>query len=331
MEGKPQICLSRTKTAFSATGTPLVFRATKDTSANPDDHSQRTIDFTLMRTASSSRGLQPRVDILLPHPNASIITTPMLPKRPPMVQDIKSYFRNVERFFFQVMQDEGIEIPKAIAGKILDAIIEQMTNLVHGAAQESRRRTNYYAKPPVDRDVTACPAMSHHFLSVEQYYSNCIRRKHFQVQDDYYEPYYYTEPFDQSKNSLFNQEGSTEALENKYQHVKIFQVLTARGVMTKSVAKEPDQQNYVSEMDTLLTRMKNQAQAKPTPTFSVKAAEVFAGKETEEKRLERREITVADIFAYMNSCGPRIRQQVPVFMLARLNGWEDAVIDEEGE
>lgn len=330
MEGRPQICLSRTKTAFSATGTPLVFRATKDTPANPECHSQRTVDFTLMRTASSGRSLQPRVEILLPHPNASIITTPMLQKRPPLVEDIKSYFRNVEPFFNQIMKDEGIEIPKACAGKILDTIISQLGNLLHGAAQESRRRTNYYSRPPVDRDVISCPTMSHHFLSIEQYYSNYIRRKHFQVGDEY-EPYYYTEAFDQSKTAAFTQEGSCEALEYKHQQVKMFQALTARGVMTKAVAKEPEQ-NYITEMDSLLNRMKNQAQAKPTPTFNAKTAELFAGKEAEEKKLSTRQITVTDIFAFMNGCGRAVRQEVPAFMWARLNDWEDEeAIDELGE
>lgn len=322
MDGKPQVFLSRTKRSPQHTGTPLMIRTSKDAPANPESQPQRVMDFASMRATNMTRMMPGYTEISLPFPPISVISGPMVQKRAPLVQDVKGYLRNIEPFFMQIMKDEEMNISKENANLILDAVIAQLTKVLQGAAQESRRRTNYYAKPITEREITASPMISHHFLTVEQYYSNFMRRKHLQPTDDY-EPYYHTEGLDPSKMNIFTQEGTTEGQEQRLQMIKMFQLLTNRGIMTKAVAKEPDQQNYSAEMDSYLTRAKNQGIPKPTPAFNPKTAEIFGGKEAEERRLSTREITVPDIFAFMNQCCRSVRQQVPYLMLSRLNRFED--------
>lgn len=312
---KTQIHLRCSEKPEPMHATPLVFRATKDSPGIPDSHSLRTFDFSMMKSGSLPRLTPGRFEISLPHAGAAAISAPMVPQRPNEIGKGVFCEAGISEFFQTAENESEVKFHPRARAVICQAVLRQLTNVVRGAAQESRRCRNYYARPIVEREYTSCPLISHHFITVELYYSNYVRRQSFQESDEYV-PVFFTNR-DQQYAQIFGPEMAYESTEQKEQHLKIWHTLKVRGNMFKAVAKEADSKNYLQEMDTIAARFKNQMSQKPEPSFNPKAAEIFGRKDVEDKRLGAREITVADIVTFIEGCGRGARRIVSDVILER--------------
>jgi hypothetical protein len=196
---------------------------------------------------------------------------------------------------------------------MMQVLIQPMATILLGGAQESRRAMNQYAKPVGEREFTSCPFISHHFLSLELYYSNYIRRTQF-VQGDDYVPKWFT---DQVELNLFpRQEATNEAGEQWQQLMKIFHTLKYRALMFKTVAKEKDGATYAEKVEEMTTSAKGQQSTK-TGAPSPRAAEVFGRKEFEAKRLAHRRITARNIMMFFTEWAKSVRVDLTDVLLER--------------
>lgn len=315
VESRGPVHLSSTKPGHTP-ATPLVFRPTKESLANPDAHSLRTFDFSLMKSSSTPKLHHAQIDIALPHPGACAGSSPMVPQRHGDVGKTVFSDSGASSLFQTVETEFDVRFSPRARAAVFEAVLGRLTNLVRGSAQESRRRRNYYSRPISERGYTSCPHIAHHFLAVELYYSSYFQRQVFQ-DSEVYEPVFFAERFDHSNYQVFGQDMATEHHEEKEQNIRICQTLKARGQMFRTVARENDGKSYIQEVDNFQERWKRQMTPKPAPVYNPKVAEILGRKDLEERRLSTRQITPADIIAFIEGCSRGARRSIPNVILER--------------
>jgi hypothetical protein len=276
----------------------------------------RSIDSSQMH--GTFRPAIPSFEIPLPFPKSAAISPPTVSQEraisPNIRRDRLFNAQQITLFFKRLEEEHQISISSESRTFMLQKLLQTMSTVLLGAVQDSRRACNFYVKPPSEREFTSCPAISHHFLSLELYYSNYIRRNQF-IQGDDYEPKFITEAVD---HPLFpRQEGTNESGEQWQQSMKIFQTLKQRGLMFRTVAKEKDGASYLEKVDEMIGTAKGQQANKATGP-SPRAADIFGRKDVEDRKKAHRRISSRDIMTFVMEWAKKTRLDRTQFMFEML-------------
>ena len=319
-DSRAAISLVRGKKIPSA-GAPLLFRPGKDSPWNLDSHSQQ-FDSSLMRLPTPKR-TGSRVDISLPYESACAISAPMVPART-RLSELDAIFNEfaLSTFFRVVEEEEKVEISREAQNLICATLKQNISNVIRGAVQESRRSTNYYARPVVEREYTSCPLLSHKFLILESFYGSYLRRSVMHLRENY-EPVFYCDESWTTWQAFKPDVFANEGIEQKYERLKIYQSLKHRGNMFKAVAREDGDKTFVEETERLYNNFKNPVPTRGTAAFNPMAQEVFGNADVERQRLSIRAITGKDIIAFLSACGRGVRTYVPDLILEKFSVTSD--------
>jgi hypothetical protein len=267
-----------------------------------------------------ARTLAPTFDIAIPHPKSIVISCATAPGPAFSAHNVRlaRFFSlgPLSQFFKTLEDDFDVTFPTDARTQIYAQLLEQMANVLRGAVQESRRQTNFYIhdRPTTEWDLTSCPWHAHHYITTELYFSNFIRRAQFAPTEDY-DPHFYV-TFDQASSQLFHGQDGPEVFEQRQQIVKICQSLKHRGIMFKTVAKEKDGPSYNEKVEDLCSNYKAQ-QGPKAAGVSQRAAEVFGGREAQEKRLANRVITVKHVVTFLREWAKTVRVNITEVLLTR--------------
>ncbi|KAK8852965.1 hypothetical protein M9Y10_017962 [Tritrichomonas musculus] len=316
----PPIILSLVGAQSPNNSIPIVYKPLKD-NGTTEFRPNRLFEANLFSLNQNYRQRRSAFEIKLPYPNArSTTTADSISSKPYSPQEFPSsiLFSNesLSMVFSNLLEEHQIQISPESIAEIFNIITHQLYEILTRAAQSSRQRTNVYAPPISEREITSAPKIKQNFLEFETVFANKIRKNLFNGnnidENDPYEPYYF-ENFDAKKADLFTEPSSNERNEQMAQMRRIFQTLRARGEMFKTVANETDS-SFSFEIDKCLKNDKISLGAKPNG-FSPKANEIFGGAEDEKKKKKDRKITPKDIFEALSRMSFLYQSEIPLWRL----------------
>lgn len=277
---------------------PVVFHPLRE-NISAEFSINHTIDLTMFRQPRAPA--RPAAAAMRFSPDAGLIASFHLPFAQKPYPIARMIVKDAVLRFLRERETDGVRFSKEAVAVITQQVSVAIFKLMLAASQASRKRVNMYAKPMSDRRITLSPEVSLHFLTLEIYYMNMLRRRAFissqpQQDPDNEDPYHPIFASGEPKKAeLFPPDGSNESLESKHQTARFCNTLKEISKMISIPSKEKENSSFACDAENLSKKYNTLTQTKQNQ-YNPHATDVFGCKAEEEQNITNRKIEPKDVF-----------------------------------